>query len=55
MMTRLFFQISAKNKGISRYGEDVLLNVRTQEKGENNTSVMCMYVYMYVPVFEIVL
>ena len=46
-----FFQISAKNKGINQYGESVPFLVRTQEKGENNASVMCL-IYIYVPVFE---
>jgi hypothetical protein len=36
-----FFQISAKNKDIWPYGEAVFLNVETQEKGENNTRLMC--------------
>jgi hypothetical protein len=46
-MTRhLFvFQISAKNKDIKQYGEAVLLDVTTKEKGENNASVMCL-IYM---------
>jgi hypothetical protein len=42
-----FFQISAKNKGISQYGGFVPFLVRTQEKGENNASVMCL-IYMYL-------
>jgi len=37
-----FFQISAKNKGISQYGEAVSLNVSTQEKGKDNASVICL-------------
>jgi hypothetical protein len=29
----IFFQISAKNRGVDLYGEAELLNVKTQEKG----------------------
>jgi len=57
-----FLQISAKNKGISQYGEAVSLSVTTQEKGKDNASVMCLiYICVYLflpttwPVFEIVL
>jgi hypothetical protein len=44
VMTRhfFFFQISAKNKGISQYGEAVSLSVTTQEKGKDNARVMCL-------------
>jgi hypothetical protein len=53
-----FFQILAKNRGISWYGNASSLNVTTQEKGENNISVMCfiyIYIYSYIPIFEIML
>jgi hypothetical protein len=58
MKRHLFFQISAKNRGISQYGDAVLLNVKTQEKGENNISVMCFihtHTYTHTPIFEIML
>jgi hypothetical protein len=56
-----YFQISAKNKGISQYGEAVLLNVTTQEKGKDNANVMFLInthtqlMHVYVPIFEILL
>lgn len=43
-----FFQISAKNKGISRYGTAVAISVKTQERGKNHASVIYMFVCMYV-------
>jgi hypothetical protein len=46
MKGNLIFQISAKNKGIRQYGEAVSLTVKTQEKGKDNASVMCL-IYIY--------
>jgi hypothetical protein len=39
-----FFQISAKNKGISQDGRAVQFSVTTQEGGKNHASVIYMYV-----------
>jgi hypothetical protein len=42
MIRLFFFQISAKNNDIGEHGKAVSLSVRTQEKGENNASLMCL-------------
>ena len=60
-----FFQISAKNTGISQYGEAVSLEVTTQEKGKDNAHVTCltharahthththMYMYLFLRFFS---
>ena len=47
-----YFQILAKNKDIRQDGKAVFLDVRTQEKGKNNSSVMrLMYIYIYIYIY----